>query len=262
MCTFNYEISVSFVEDTSFSCSCYVQEQCLDIGMTPVTSAAKMVGQLRRWLIGDEVISDSHSAENVSGHCGTCTCNSATNKLHYRGRSYSDCCTTSCRCHNTTVRERSCSVNSWQMTSHGSKNLSSRTYQTSSGSTWSSGHRRDVHDVLDEDREPCRYCSESVEPVCCCERCFVYVDERPPLLPQPYSELMLLERCADLAKRLTDTEPSITVNAADATDRVMVGAEAAIDCTLSSAETCQSATVQSCTVSTASPFLCTLLESL
>jgi len=221
--------------------------------MTSVTSAAKMVGQLRRWFTGDEVITNSHhSVEIISGQCGTCTCNSATNTLQYRGRSYSDCCAASCRsgCQDAAIRERSCSVNSRQMTSQSSKRPSSMAYQ-SSRSARSSGRQRDVREVLDEDHELCRCWSGSVEPVCCCERCFVYVDERPPLLPPPYNELMLLEHCADLAKRLTNAEPSITVNTADVTDQAMIGAEAAVNHTSTSATTCQSVTGQSrVTVST------------
>ena len=232
--------------------------------MTPVTSAAKMVSQLRRWLTGDDVTADSrHSVEDISGHCGgICTCNSATDKLQYRGRSYSDCCPASCRgeCQGVAVRERSFSVNSHQMTLQGSKRLSSRAYQTSSGSTWLSVQQRDVHEVLEEDRELCRCWSGSVEPVCCCERCFVYIDERPPLLPPPYSELMLLERCTDLAKRLNNTEPSITVNTADVSDQVMVAAEAAVSCASSSGETCQSAGGQSTVMVSSGLFLARLFK--
>jgi len=205
--------------------------------MTAVTSAAKMVGQLRRWLTGDEVANDSpHSTENISGRCGTCECNATSGKPQYRGRSYSDCCAVSCRsgCPDEAVRERSCSVNSRRMTSYGSKRVGSRSCQTSSGSASLSGRRRDVHEVLDEDRELCRCRSGTVEPVCCCERCFVYIDEPPPVLPPPYTELLLLEHCADLAKQLT--KPSTTVNTADVTDQVTIATEAAANCTSSSAE--------------------------
>lgn len=250
------------------NCFCLwsVRSLCLAFAMTPVTSAAKMVSQLRRWLTGDDVTADSHhSVEGVSRHCsGSCTCNCATDKLQYRGRSYSDCCAASCRgdCQDVAVRERSYSVNSRHMTLQGSKRLSSRAYQTSSGSTWSPVRQRDVREVLDEDRELCRCWSGSVEPVCCCERCFVYIDERPPLPPPPYSELMLLERCADLAKRLNNAEPSITVNTADVSDQEMIAAEAAVSRTPSLAESCQLAgeqsavTVSSCLFSAL--LLCTL----
>ena len=248
MTELDYCLCTSFVGVNCCSCWCSVQEECLAFVMTAVTSAAKMVGQLRRWLTGEDVTGDSrHSVENVSGHCDTCTCDLATNKLQYRGRSYSDCCATSCRsrCQDAAVRERSCSVNSRQTMPQGSKRLSSQAYHASSG------RHQGVREVLDEDRELCRCWSGSVEPVCCCERCFVYVDERPPLLPPPYSELMLLECYADLAKRLTNTEPSITANTADIRDQVTIGAEASVNCTSSSTETYQSATGQySVTVST------------
>ena len=181
--------------------------------MTAVTSAAKMVGQLRRWLTGEESATDGDSVETVSAQCSTCAHNSGADKLQYRGRSYSDCCAASCRSgsRDTAVRERSCSVNSRWMTSQSSRRVGgSRSCQTSSGTAWLSGRQRDVREVLDEDSEHCRCWSGSVEPVCCCERCFVYVDEPAPVLPPPYTELMLLEHYADLAKRLTSKEPSIT----------------------------------------------------
>ena len=55
---------------------------------------------------------------------------------------------------------------------------------------------------------------------------------------------MLLEHCADLAKKLIDTDPSITVNGTADTDQVNVVAEAAVNCTSTSAKTCQLATGQ------------------
>jgi len=213
--------------------------------MTAVSSAAKMVGQLRRWLTGEESVTDGDSVENVCGQCDNCARNSAADKLQYRGRSYSDCCAVSCRGGSRdTIRERSCSVNSRWMTSQSSRRVGSRSCQTSSGTAWLSGRQRDVREVLDEDPELCRCWSGSVEPVCCCERCFVYVDEPAPVLPPPYTELMLLEHCANLAKRLTSNEPSITaVNTAAKTDQVMNTAEAAVNCT--SLETCQLTLAQS-----------------
>ena len=215
--------------------------------MTAVTSAAKMVGQLRRWLTGEESVTDGDSVESVCGQCGTCARNSAADKLQYRGRSYSDCCTASSRggCQDTAVRERSCSVNSRWMASQSSRRVGSRSCQTSSGTAWLSGRQRDVREVLDEDSELCRCRSGSVEPVCCCERCFVYVDEPAPVLPPPYTELMLLEHYADLAKRLTSNKPSITaVNTADKSEQVVMNtAEAAVNCT--SVETCPLTPAQS-----------------
>jgi len=55
---------------------------------------------------------------------------------------------------------------------------------------------------------------------------------------------VLLEHCADLAKKLIDTDPSITVNSTADTDQAEVVAEAAVNCTSTSAETCQLATGQ------------------
>jgi len=236
--------------------------------MTAVASAAKMVGQLRRWLTGEDVAADGdNSVESMSGPYGTCACNSATSRLQYRGRSYSYCGAASCRsgCHDAAVRERSCSVNSRWMTSQGSRRMGLRVCPTSSGNGSASVRQRDVREVLDEDGELCRCWSRSVEPVCCCERCFVYVDEPPSVLPPPYSEVMLLERCADLADRLTNSKPSITVNTADVTDQLP--AEATVNCVSSSAETCQLTTRQSdamvspiCLVPF-SRFLCSLFPS-
>ena len=184
--------------------------------MTPVNSAAKMVGHLRRWLTGDEVTADgSCSAENVSGRCGTCTCNLVGGvPLQYRGRSYSDCCAVPCRGGHLDAesRDRSCSVSGRRMSlSRGWRRLGLNTYHTSSGSVWSSDRSSDVQAVLEEDHELCRCC----EPVCCCERCFVYVDDRLPLLPPPYSELTV-EHCTDVAAKVID-KPSVTVNTADVT---------------------------------------------
>jgi len=201
--------------------------------MTAVSSAAKMVaGQLKRWLTGDdEATAEGHSlTENVSADRsgGTCT-------LQYRGRSYSDCAAASCRSRqNAATRERSCSVNSRCLTSQGSKRPGSRACPT--------GRHRGggVREVLDERSELCRCWSGSEEPVCCCERCFLYTDQPPPLLltPPSYSELMLLERYADLAKRLTSIEPSVTiVSTADVTEHVMTAT--ATDFISSSAETGQ-----------------------
>jgi len=205
--------------------------------MTPVNSAAKMVSHLRRWLTGEEVTTESScSVENVSGRCGTCTCNLvASSQLHYRGRSYSDCCTTLCHREHLDVdaRERSYSVSSRRMTSEGWRKLRLRTHHTSSGSTWSSSQQSDVRAILEEDRELCHCC----EPVCCCERCFVYVDDRPPLLPPPYSEL-LIGHCADVMTKSVDNEPSVTVNAADVTDQVTVVSEAGENRTSLPTETC------------------------
>ena len=195
--------------------------------MTPVNSAAKIVGHLRRWLTGEEVTTDSScSAENVSGRCGTCTCNLVpSSELHYRGRSYSDCCTALCRNRHLDAdgaRERSYSVTSRRMTSQVWRRLGPHTHHMSSGSAWCSDRKSDVRAILEEDGEPCRCC----EPVCCCERCFVYVDDRPPLLPPPYSELMLIGHCPDVATKLIDNEPSVTSNTADVTDQVTGVSEA------------------------------------
>jgi len=210
--------------------------------MTAVSSAAKMVaGQLRRWLTGDDEAGadGDNSVENAADRRGgTCACH----RLQYRGRSYSDCASASCRGggQDTAARERSCSVNSRCLTSQGSKRP---------GSTSGRQHRGGIREVLAEDRELCRCWSGSEEPVCCCERCFVYVDQPPPSLPTPppYSELILLERYADLAKRLTSTEPSVAaVSTADVTDRVITATEAAADSisSSSSAEACHSAPAQ------------------
>jgi len=203
--------------------------------MTPVNSAAKMVGHLRRWLTGEELAADSScSMENVSGRCRTCTCNLiASSQLQYRGRSYSDCCTVSCRSGHLDpdARERSCSMSSRRTTSQGWRRLGLHTYHTSSRSAWSSDRQSAV---LEEDRELCRCC----EPVCCCERCFVYVDDHPPLLPPPYSELMFGP------PKPINNEPSVTVNTADVTDHVSVVAEAGGNRTSVSTETCPSATGQ------------------
>lgn len=221
--------------------------------MTPVTSAAKMVGQLRRWFTGVDDTADSRqSVEEVFCHCPTCTCN----KTQYRERSYSDCYAAQyrCKCQDvTSIRERSCSVNSRQAMSQGLRKHSSRTYQTSS---WSSSQQRDVRKVLEEDQELCR-CTD--EPVCCCERCFLYVDKPSPLLPPPYSELMLQERCAILAQRLNNMEPSIAVSTADVRDQV-ISTEAAVNfaSSLSSAETCQSASGQPVTVVSRNSWSCSV----
>lgn len=71
----------------------------------------------------------------------------------------------------------------------------------------------------------------------------MYVDERPP----PYNDLILLEHCTDLAKRLTDTKPSTTENTAHVTDQLMVkvNASAASNCTSSSCESQQVSMAQS-----------------
>ena len=186
--------------------------------MTPVNSAVKMVGQLRRWLTGDELSTDDHrSVENVSGHCSSCSCKSVTDsELQYRGRSYSDCFAASRLGgqRGVDVRERSCSVSVGETTSRGLRRLGPQTHQTVSGSSWSSGR---PCETLEEGQELCHCWSRSVEPVCCCERCFVYIDERP-LLPPPYSDLVCIEHCAGL----TDTELVMTVNTADETDQTAI----------------------------------------
>jgi len=205
-------------------CLWYIEKWCLAISMTSVNSAAKMVGHLRRWLTGEEVTADSPCVENVSARCSTCTCNSvASSQFVYRGRSYSDCCSTSCQSgyQDQEARERSCSVSSRWTTSQDWRKLGLHTYHTSSRSAWSSDRQSSVHALLEEDRELCRCC----EPVCCCERCFVYVNDHPPLLPPPYGEL-LLGGGTDVAAKLINSEPSVTADTADVTDQVTIVAAA------------------------------------
>jgi len=207
--------------------------------MTPVNSAVKMVGQLKRWLTGDEGAADSHHpVEKVSCQCSTCACSSTSGELQYRGRSYSDCCAVQCRAGHRygDGRERSCSVSDQRRPSHGCRRLGPPGCRTSLRTPWSSG----VGDLLEEDRELCHCLSGSVEPVCCCERCFVYVDDRPSLLPPPYSQLLLLEQCADLAKKLIDADPSAAANSVIVTDRVMGDGDTGNKCESSSAKNRQS----------------------